>query len=494
VQGLTDRLYLTWIQPSRWFRALWESLVICLGLGLLTFGCTLLRVNLTTISFLDLLLVLIVALYCGFWQASLTSILAVACLDYFFLPPLYRFNVADPQDWVSLGAFEFTAIVVSRLSAKELRNAREAAIHRKGMEQLYELSRSSLLLDLRHAPGPQLAVLIQRIFEARAVELYDANLRRTDKCGDWEAGEEELAKKCYLQAAMHGDWKPPASQRILRANRGSVGALAVRGKLNPLVLDALGTLAAIAMDRHLSFENEHRAEEASQSEQLRTAVLDALAHEFKTPLTVIQTASAGLLELGRLENSQSELASLIEREAVRLNALCTRLLRTAKLEAREVGLHYSQVNVQELIFEVLASSAAEEGRDRIKIAVADPALTIRGDRGLLAMILAQYVDNARKYSKPGTAIEIAARENRTEVLISVHNIGPVIHMEDRERIFERFYRSPDSKDIVSGTGIGLSVARKAAEAQHGHVWAVSDEKEGTTFFLSLPNGARRNLR
>jgi two-component system sensor histidine kinase KdpD len=127
----------------------------------------------------------------------------------------------------------------------------------------------------------------------------------------------------------------------------------------------------------------------------------------------------------------------------------------------------------------------------MKVSVNDAALTVRADRELLAMILTQYVDNAQKYSKPETQIEIAAQESRTEVVISVHNLGSIIRVEDRERIFERFYRSPDFKNAVPGTGIGLSVARKAAEAHHGHVWVVSGEKEGTTFFLSLPNKARR---
>jgi len=107
--------------------------------------------------------------------------------------------------------------------------------------------------------------------------------------------------------------------------------------------------------------------------------------------------------------------------------------------------------------------------------------------------LAQYIDNARKYSTPETPIEIAARKSHTDALISVHNFGSTIRIEDRERVFDRFYRAPGMKDSVPGTGIGLSVARKAAQAHHGHVWVISDEKEGTTFFLSLPGSARRKL-
>jgi two-component system sensor histidine kinase KdpD len=489
-QYLTERQAPAWIYPLQKLRVPGQLIVVCSGIALLTYGGTVLRVNLTTISFLNLLLVLLVALRFGFWQASFTSLLAVACLDYFFSPPLYRFNITDPQDWVALGAFEFTAILVSRLSAKELRNAGEAIIHRQGMEQLYELSRSSLLLNLHHAPGPQLVVLLQRIFNANAVALYDASLKRMDRIGDWEVSEEELIQQCYSSELAQENPEAQTVRRKLQSNHGTVGALVVRGNLSPLVMDAIASLAAIAIDRHQSFENEDKAEKKMQSEQLRTAVLDSLAHEFKTPLSAIQTASAGLQELGGLGELQADLTNLIEREVVRLNELCTKLLRTAKLEAKEVGLQTASVNVRNLILEVVSSRELDQDRKRLKVAVENSALTVRGDPGLLATILTHYIDNARKYSKPGTKIQIEAQESRTEVLISVHNFGSTISLDDRERIFERFYRSPNSRDTVPGTGVGLSIVKKAAEANQGHVWVVSDDNEGTTFYLSLPNGAR----
>jgi two-component system sensor histidine kinase KdpD len=359
------------------------------------------------------------------------------------------------------------------------------------MEQLYELSRNSLLLDLSQAPGPQLVILIQRIFGAGAVALFDLHTGRQDRVGEWDEGEENLAKECYLSevaedALMTGTWK-----RILVAGSGPVGALVVRGTLSPLVVDALASLAAIAIDRHQSFEKEERAENASKGEQLRAAVMDALAHEFKTPLTAVQTASSGLLELGGLTVNQRDLVTLIDGEAIRMTKLCTRLLLTAKLEAGQVGLQTDEVNAQKLVTEVLANQREAARRNRVQVNIEDPALTVRVDRALLAMILEQYLDNAIKYSTPDTEIEIAVRKSRTEVLISVHNFGSTIRIEDRERIFDRFYRSTDSKDSVPGTGIGLSVVRKAAEAHHGHVWVISDDKEGTTFFLSLPIGVRR---
>jgi two-component system sensor histidine kinase KdpD len=447
----------------------------------------------TAIGFLYLLYVVATALFFGVWQASLASCLAAACLDYFFTIPIFRFAIADSQDWIALGTFQATALVISRLSSKELRSSRLAAQHRMEMEQLYELSRNSLLMDLRQAPGPQLVVLIQRIFSTTAVALFDLNLDRTDRAGDWPAGEEQLAKAAFDADLEQDNPQTQTRQRTLRTGAGAVGALVLRGQSSALVADALASLAAIAVDRNQSFEKEERAESARKSEQLRAAVMDALAHEFKTPLTAVQTASSGLLELKGLTDSQNDLVRLIDDEAIRLNALCTRLLKTAKLEARKLDLEMEEVNLKGLVEEVLAENAKDRSqeRNRMQIAIDDPELTVRVDRGLLATILTQYIDNARKYSTPATPIEIAARRSRSEILISVHNFGPTIPIEDREQVFERFYRSSALKEVAPGTGIGLSIVRKAAEAHHGHVWVISDEKEGTTFFLSLPTSARR---
>ena len=482
-----------WDAPMARLRILGQWVAGLAGLGLLTFCGIAFQVHLTTMAFLYLLVVVAVATLGGFWPATLTSLMAVACLDYYFTPPIFTFNIDDPQDWVSLGTFVGTALIISKLSAGERRSAGDAAIQRLEMEKLYELSRNSLLLDMKQVPGPQLVVLIQRIFGTQAVAIFDMVAGRQDRAGEWNAGDEDIAKECYLRGAQKDDSQSHTAERVLLAGSTPVGALVVRGSLSSLLIDALATLAAIAIDRHQWIEKEERAENASKGEQLRAAVMDALAHELKTPLTAVQTASSGLLALGELTDSQRDLVMLIDGEAVRLNKLCTRLLQTAKIEAKRTGLNTESVNVQNLVFEVLAAHPEKSERARVKVVMEDPGLAVNVDRALLEMILAQYIDNARKYSTPNTPIEIATRKNRSEVLISVHNFGSTIRIEDRERIFDRFYRSPDLKDSVPGTGIGLSVVRKAAEAHHGHVWAISDEKEGTTFFLSLPADARRTL-
>jgi two-component system sensor histidine kinase KdpD len=359
------------------------------------------------------------------------------------------------------------------------------------MEKLYELSRNSLLLDLRQPPGPQLAVLIHRIFGVHAVAFFDKNLGRQDRMGVWSDVEQDLAIECSMRNANRDDRDTQTSQRVVQDASGPLGALVVRGNLSPLIVDALASLAAIAFDRHQSFEKEERADAARRGEQLRAAVMDSLGHELKTPLTTVQTASSGLLELGGLNKSQYGLVKLIDDETLRLNKLCSRLLQTAKLEAEQVGLEKGEVNFKQLVDEVLATLPAKDVRDRIEVTLNDPAFTLCVDRKLLGMVLTQYIDNALKYSAPDTPIGVAARKGMSEVVISVQNVGSTVRMEDRERIFDRFYRGANLKDSVPGTGIGLSVVKKAAEAHSGHVWVISDREKGTTFFLSLPIIERR---
>jgi two-component system, OmpR family, sensor histidine kinase KdpD len=468
-----------------------ESLAGCWVIALLGFSGYVLHFNSAPIGFLFLLVVVAEAILCGFWQASVVSLLACACLDYFFYAPILVFSIADPQDWVSLGAFETSALLVSRLSSKERRNSYEAKLQRTSMEQLYELGRSTLLINLHQPPGAQLTQLIQRIFSVEAVAIFDAVTGQSDRAGVWREDELELAKECFLLQADKEDLLIRTTQRVLRVGNDSVGAIAVRGELNPLVANALSSLAAIALERRVSFEKESRVEAAHQSERFRAAVLDSLAHAVKTPLTAIQTSSSGLIEVGDLNDAQASLVALIENETKQLSELCTRLLLTARLEPDTLSLAKEVIPVADLVSTALKEQSAHMAGHPVEVAVSDPGLSIRGDGELLSMALGQYLDNAAKYSFEGATVKIAARESHEEVLISVHNFGPAIPIADRDRIFQRFYRSEGSKHMAAGTGIGLSTVKMAAEAHRGHVWVISDANEGTTFFLSLPQDGRR---
>lgn len=183
---------------------------------------------------------------------------------------------------------------------------------------------------------------------------------------------------------------------------------------------------------------------------------------------------------------QHELAFLIDQESVQLNDLATRLLQTARLEAGEFHVRKENVVVTSIIQGVLREYASKLRGHPIEVLVPDHSLTTHGDSSLIATIVSQFVDNAAKYSPANSLISIAARKGHSEVLISVHNEGPAIPMQDRDRIFERFYRCSGLQDVAAGTGLGLSIAKKAADAQQGHVWVISGEHDGTTFYLALP--------
>jgi two-component system sensor histidine kinase KdpD len=260
----------------------------------------------------------------------------------------------------------------------------------------------------------------------------------------------------------------------------------VRGDTSPLTNNAIASLIAITFDRYRAFANESRIETERRTEQLRATVLDSLAHAYKTPLTAIRAASTGLSEMGRLSPAQAELVSLIDEQAGQLSDLTARLLMTARLDAGEVSVNAHPHSVKLFIEDVLASLNERLASMKVAVDVPDENLILICDRQLIVMLLTQYIDNACKYSIYGTTITIRAVHVQGEVIFSVHSFGPVIPMADRERIFDRYYRSANASNRAPGTGIGLAVAKRAALIHGGYVWVTSDEEEGTTFYAAIP--------
>jgi two-component system sensor histidine kinase KdpD len=449
-----------------------------------------LHLNLSTSGSLYFLVVVMVSVFWGFWEASVTSLIAVNCLNYFFVPPVLSWGVSDQQNWVALASFEITALIVSRLSTRAQDQARAEARQRAKVEKLYELSRRILLLNRRQAIGPPIVSLIQEIFQAD-VALFDATLVRLDAAGSGTSDLEQLARSAYFQDTIVNGADAHTSAYVLRLGSNPAGGIALRcPELDRLTSIAIASLAAIALERARSFEKESRADAARQTEQLRTAVLDALAHAFKTPLTAIRAASSGLLEGGRLSSDDDELAALIDDQAERLNRLTTELLQMARMDAAEVRLRRERVSVLTLIEDVLERHREQLRGRRISVSDGASQLEVNGDREILATALEQFIDNASRYSTPGSAISITAEESLGEIVLAIHNEGPPIQPSERERIFERFYRGEETRHQAAGTGLGLSIAKKAAEAHGGRTWVVSEERSGTTFFFALPRGRR----
>lgn len=392
------------------------------------------------------------------------------------------------QMWVGLSLI-LAALVLGHLSSRARFFVKASQDRQSEAERLYELIRNTTQLDLHRKPGPQLASLIHSVFHLEAAAIFDADLNEIYEAGAWSSNLENQIRNIYVFEIVRDDPKVGSIQRVLRMGNLPIGSLLLRGEISKFESDSIACLAAITFDRYHSLANEARIESARRAEQMRTTVLDSLAHAYKTPLTAIRAASTGLAEMGSLTRAQSSLVSLIEEQAEHLNQLTTRLLQTARLDAHDLTVHAESVALTPLIEEVVASVRDQLAGISVRIALEREDLSLRADRTLLSALLTQFVDNAVKYADAASTVTIDAELRGGAVLFSVHNVGPVIPAADRERIFDRYFRSSIGVNRAPGTGIGLSIAKHAAQAHGGDVWVTSDRERGTTFFASLPTEA-----
>ncbi len=401
--------------------------------------------------------------------------------------------VANRARWFPVSAHVLTlmglmlvALIVGHLTSRASFFLKRAQASRTEAEKLCQLTQDTTQLDLHRKPGPQLAALVKSIFDVEAVAIFDADLDEVYRAGEWFDDLEDRVRNIYFFETVHDDPDTGVVRRVLRMGNLPIGALLLRGETSELTSNAIAALIAITFDRYHALANETRMESARQAEQLRTTVLDSLAHAYKTPLTAIRAASTGLGEMGSLTPAQSGLVALIDEQSTLLNQLTNRLLKTARLEAKDLTLHAESVAIAPLIDDVVASVREQLTTISVKVGMTRDDLSMSGDRGLLTALLTQFVDNAGKYAAAGTTVTIQADEQPSGIVLSVHNLGPVIPATDYERIFDRYFRSAIPGNKAPGTGIGLSVAKRAAQAHGGHVWVTSDCNQGTTFFASLP--------
>jgi two-component system sensor histidine kinase KdpD len=470
-------------------RVLLFSLECALGIGVVVLVAVLARWTswLSPISaLLYLLIVVSTALWCGFWQAVIVSLSAVVIQALFAVGSPALSLATSPANSITVVVFILVALTVSRLSSRVTDHAREAESRSGQMHDLYEFTRRTLQMNLHMEPGPQLVELVHDIFALEAVAVFDADLHEVYQAGFWGDDPQELAQSVYYFETNDDDSETGIGRRVVRLGAVPVGSLVLRGETSPLTNNAIASLIAVTFDRYRAFANESRIETERRTEQLRSTVLDSLAHAYKTPLTAIRAASTGLLEMGKLSAGQNELVSLISEQTGLLGELTTRLLTTARLDAGEISIHVEQVALGSLLEEVMTGLKDRLASMKVSILVENEELAICCDRQLMVMLLTQYIDNACKYSIFGSTVTIRAFLATNEAIFSVHSYGPVIPVADRERIFDRYYRSSTYANRAPGTGIGLSVAKRVAMIHGGYVWVTSDEQEGTAFFAAIP--------
>ena len=432
---------------------------------------------------------LLITIYAA-WRIGLTASIAVSLcatlgLDFFFTEPRYTLRVTSGQDIFALVSFAAVSLLVSHLSNLIHINAEGLRVAEEEQRALYDLSRSALLLDWRASVPTQLCSIVLDRCKLAGVALLDLRDNELVYAGDGADAAEAL--HAALQAAQGSDrLDRPERIRLLRSGVRPIGAVLFRGSIDTFMADGIATLLATHLERVKALTAEVSAQSQAISERLRTAVLDGLAHSVKTPLTTIMVSSSGIREIGNLSSLQTELAEVIEGQALYLATLTDKLLRTSKLESSTVLFHRRAVDLRVLADHALGSLRSEYDVERVHTNLGEVATTLEADPELLEMALVQLLENALKYSPDGSTIRLQVTSSPDGLDLAVHNKGTFIQERERGLIFERFYRSPTIEHRASGTGVGLSVAKRAIEAHGGQIRVESDPQQGTTFLIHLP--------
>jgi two-component system sensor histidine kinase KdpD len=254
-------------------------------------------------------------------------------------------------------------------------------------------------------------------------------------------------------------------------------------------LRAIGNLAAIAIERARAFDEASRSESARQSEALKTALLDSLAHDIKTPLTSIKAAVTSLL--GGAEPSQRELLTIIDEEADRLNLLSAEVVAMARIEAGKLHLEKRPVAAAEIVSNALSALPADARPVTVNLAPDLPL--VDADPEFAAQVVKQLVENALKYSPGGSPVVVSAERRDARIVIGVGDRGPGIEENERGRIFDKFFRGRRHRFDTKGTGMGLAIAKGIVEAHGGRIWVESEPGQGSVFYFALAAiGGREN--
>ena len=448
-----------------------------------------LHVNQTTVALTLLLAILAISAVWGMAVSAFASVVAMLAFNYFFLPPVGTFTIADPQNWVALFAFLVTSITGSRLSSRIRKEADEAHQRRREVERLYRFSRQLLgegnVIQLMNA----IPDYIVESFEAGAAELFLPQKDKFYRSGYGAAQLNEVQMKmAFLNDEVTLDTEHNVYFIPVRLGVRPIASLGVSGaQLSRQTVEAVGTMVAIAIERARAVEQLGETEAERQGERLKSALLDSITHDFRTPLTSMKAAVTSLLASRNANSEQSrELLTIINEECDRLNHLVEEAGEMAKLESGEVALDLAPTPIKEVIGAALAHCKSALGGRQVNVRVPQGLPPVRADLERAKEALVQLIENANLYSPKEKPIAITAELTGDSVTTSVADQGPGIDEFEQTMIFDKFYRGKDQRYLVSGTGMGLPIAKAIIAAQRGNISVTSQLGHGSVFSFTLP--------
>jgi two-component system sensor histidine kinase KdpD len=441
------------------------------------------QVNSTTAALTYLLAVVGAATFWGLPEAMLASALSMLCLDYYFFPPVPSFGIDDPQNWVSWCTFPIASLLVSQLSAKLRQRASEATQRQREIERMYALSCSLMQASAASALAQSIPEQVAAIFSCPGVGFFDGPSGQVIRAGFTESISEE---SLIQTATANLSRTAPGNTAYVTVNLGdsTIGSLGFTGSsISAPAMQSIANLVALAMDRVRKQEAAAQAEGARRHQELKSMLLDALAHEFQTPLTSIRAGIQAMLAESP-GCDQQEWLEIMNEESGRLSAMMTEAIQMARIEAGHVDLDRQMHTVEDLVCSALEKELA--AGSQVEIDLPEGLPPVSADAGLIRLVIRQIAGNAMKYSQPGAPITVRAQAGDEGVVISVIDRGPGIPVEEQRRIFERYYRGKQGRGHLTGMGMGLPIARQVVEAHDGRVWVESHPGEGATFSFVLP--------
>ena len=403
--------------------------------------------------------VLPVAIAWGLAWSFLVAVASMLAFNYFFLEPVHTLTLRESANWFALTVYLVTALVVSELAARARRRAAEA--------------------EQREREAALLAEIAEHLMGGRdlGAELDEIGARAAEVLGV-EGASIELGRR---RGRHQGDPLP------LEGDGRGIGTIYVPAGAEPAVavrrrfLPALAALLAVAVDRGRLEQEALEAETLRRSDLVKTALLRAVSHDLRSPLTGITTAIGALRNetLVFSDDDRRELLDTIAEDAARLGRLVGDLLDLSRLEAGGAEPTAEIWSLDELVWEVVDDLGA---RDRVDVAGSAPLVHV--DAVQIERVLANLLENALTYSPAPAPVHVRLTATRQEAIVRIVDQGPGLPEDELERVFEPFYRH--GGDRRAGAGLGLAIARGFATANAGRVWAESRPGQGATFALALP--------
>jgi two-component system, OmpR family, sensor histidine kinase KdpD len=449
-----------------------------------------LPVNQTTVALTFVLAILTVSTIWGFAVSAFMSVSAMLAFNYFFLPPVGTFTISDPQNWAALVTFLASSLIASQLAARVRKEADEAQRRRHELERLYTFSQELLL------SGNVITLLnaipnhIVETFEVGAAALYLENKNKFyhSGAGVGHFDEEELRRATVREEPVR-DAARSLSFVPVRMGTRAIGSLGISGQvLSREKLEALGSMVAIAFERARAVEELGKTEATREGERLKSALLDSVTHDFRTPLTSIKASVTSLLSSGGAagDAQRQDLLTVIDEETDRLNKLVGDAAEMSQLDAGEFELELKPCAVSEMVAAALESCRALLGARAVRVAVPEGLQLVRADFARIRDVLVRLLENANAYSPKDAAVTITSEVSGNFVVTSVADEGPGIEEMELGLIFDKFYRGKDQRYLVQGTGMGLPIARAIIEAHKGTISVMSQRAHGSVFSFTLP--------